>query len=173
MKKLLLFLVCLILLISNVSGVLTVSSNNISDTSISWNWNSGYNITKLSIDGYNVILYDNQTNSFDLTGLNPNEKHTIKIYSISDSGENTASTRNTKTVNTLADFVFAYIWWMIAACLLVAAVAYKSSMIGIISAISCLIGMVKGIQDQSFIVFFLYVVTFICAYVITENIREG
>lgn len=150
----------------------TVYVNNITSTSISWDigYLGSVRATGAMLDGVEIEGINLQYNiTYLASGLEPNSTHEFCIY------KDLINCDTEKTLPAPLDlysFIFAYIWWIIAVILLVFAVQTKSSMLGFISAISCLIGMITGIQDHSFIVFMLYVVTFICAYVITESIRE-
>ena len=91
-KKTIIVLFCLVLLVLPVSALLNISVNSQTKNSISWDWSNNYSLTALSIDGYQVPLFDKNSSRFDLTGLNPNEKHSIKIYMGVDNITNTTTT---------------------------------------------------------------------------------
>lgn len=169
--------VCILILsffIHPVGATIPINVTSLGQTYITWGW-SQQALTSISVDGNTISTVNLNTNTYTLSKLNPSEVHTIQIYTLTDNGFNQTQTlpANTDSMQLLSAFILTYLWWIIAAILLVFAATSKNSMLGMISAISCLIGMIKGIADHTFLVFLLYIITFICAYWITESNLEG
>ncbi len=84
--------VALALLAIPVSATIPITVPDSSQSYITWSWPAGMGITNESIDGVTVCGFDPYATSFTLSGLNPNEQHTIVLYNATDSGTNTTST---------------------------------------------------------------------------------
>jgi hypothetical protein len=78
-------------------GVINITANSTTDTSILWEWNAGLIGVNISVDGIGVCNFNNKDNSFILSGLNPKEYHEIYVYTASDSGMKTTQTTSTGT----------------------------------------------------------------------------
>lgn len=152
-----------------------LSAQNITDNSISWYYFDDDVLTKASIDAEYIQNFDTNSTIYTANDLNPSSLHTFCVYSVDDNNcmSTTTLPKSADNIQSFVGFLLQYIWWILGVVILVFAVGYKSSMLGFISAILTLIGLVKGITDKSFIIFMLYLVTFICAYVITESLKEG
>jgi hypothetical protein len=93
MKQLLiLLLVFAMLAIPAASATIDVNPVNIGSTNIKWSWDAAAGVTNISVDGYQVCYFDSNSHMFILSGLNPNETHTINVYSATDNGTNTTTT---------------------------------------------------------------------------------
>jgi hypothetical protein len=91
-SKLFLLTIALILLVSAASATINITVASTGSTFIQWDWNTGLTMTNVTIDGYNVCNFDQHGHTFILSGLNPNETHSIAVYTATDSGTNTAMT---------------------------------------------------------------------------------
>lgn len=124
MKKFaLIALVMSMFFISAVSATIPIAVQNSSQNYITWSWPPGMDLTNESIDGLTVCGFDQYATSFTLSGLNPNEQHTIVIYNATDSGTNTAMTGSdtsvyaqiTGTVNTWVYLILIIVLFVIGA----------------------------------------------------------
>jgi hypothetical protein len=91
MKKLIFIFIYLCLLVVPISATINITSN-VTQNSIDWSWNSGLTLTKLSVDGNTIPTFDNTTNEYISSNLNPNTKHTLNIYTSGDNGSGIATT---------------------------------------------------------------------------------
>lgn len=144
MKKLIIILLLSIVLLSSVvSAVIPITEDNKTSTYIKWSWAAGTTLVNLSVDGYRVVLADYNDNKFILSDLNPNEVHTLKIYTASDSGTYTSTTLPDVGDATLA-IIFGYIFFIAAIIAIiigrwipvVAWIGCGLSIIGIVNMIS-------------------------------------
>jgi hypothetical protein len=110
-KKLILLGVMLALLISPASAAISVTANQITTSSITWQWDSALIITSMYIDGYRVTEFNPVGGGiFILSGLNPSEQHNIIITTAGDSGSNiTRTLSQTLALNTDTS-TDIYIW---------------------------------------------------------------
>lgn len=112
-KKFLLLGLLLVLICPLTTAALIISESNITSTSIRWEWDSTITLTNLSVDGYRVVLADYNQNNFVLSGLQANERHTIKIYSGIENG--TLSSTTSKAPQDVAtEILFGYIFFIAA-----------------------------------------------------------
>jgi len=166
----------LLFFIYPVSAIIDVNASNVGTTYIEWTWVNGITLTKIDVDGQIITGGDLDNNYFILSNLKPNEIHQIEIDTPTDSGTNQTETLPLIPIQTnqeiLMGFFLSYIWWIMAVVVLAYAAQSHSVIMGYISAILSLIGMVKGISDQSFLVYMLYVVTFLSTYWVTEINRR-
>lgn len=165
MKKFILILICIAILVLPCNAILNVSVESISQTGISWNWSKDYTLTNLSVDGYQVVLFDKSANRFDLSDLNAGEKHSIKIYTFTDSGNNTTTTLpdNTK-VN--IDLYILFLLGLI--CIIVGVIA--EPLIGFGAFIFAVIGITTSINN-SFIMGILFCILLIASIFVVFNKR--
>lgn len=127
MIKKVLFLISILFLITSVNGLMNISINKTTENSISWNWSEDYKLTDISIDGYKVMLFDYNSSRFDLTGLNPNERHSIKIYMGIDNVTNVTTT----TINQTKYNIDMYILFLLGLiCLIIGAFVEKIISLG-------------------------------------------
>lgn len=92
--------IAMIFLVSPANAVINITTTNSTD-GITWSWNPDIKIERMSINGIMNPNWDNQSSQYRLNN-NAIEKnsgyYTIKIYSASDSGENTSYIPPTETV---------------------------------------------------------------------------
>lgn len=173
MKKYFILVVFIFLLIGLSSANLNIDYVNITSTSLIWGWNETP-IQSISIDGMNVYNLDIYSRNFTLSGLNPDEYHTIKIYQTSiynvTNTSKTASYALSKSGSeSVYDFIFSYIW-LIAAVICIAIAAYsKNKYIAYLAVLVGFIGFLKGISDKSFFGYFLNLMVIIVAYFASER----
>lgn len=127
MIKKVLFLISILFLIASVNGLMNISVNKTTENSISWSWSEGYKLTDISIDGYKVALFDYNSSRFDLTGLNPNERHSIKIYMGVDNVTNITTTTTNQTKYNI-DMYILFLLGLI--CLIIGALIEKIISLG-------------------------------------------
>jgi hypothetical protein len=97
-RKILIFgLIALLLLIPAASATINITVASTGSTFIQWDWNTGLTMTNVTVDGYNVCNFDQHGHTFILSGLNPNETHSISVYTATDFGTNTAMTTGETT----------------------------------------------------------------------------
>lgn len=93
MKKLFLLLILMGMIFGSIAAAaIPVTVDSKGTTFIQWSWTTGDPLTNISIDGYEVCSFDHNAANFILSGLNPNETHSIAVYTASDSGSNTTTT---------------------------------------------------------------------------------
>lgn len=160
MMKKILFLIGILLLISSVSGLMNISVNKTTENSISWNWSPQYKLTDISIDGYKVILFDYNASRFDLTDLNPDEQHSIKIYMGVDNVTNITITK----VNETKFNIDMYILFLLGlVCLIIGALIEKIISLG--GVIFGSIGILTAL-DNSFTMGILFALLIIASFFI-------
>jgi len=138
MKILTLFI--LLFLILPVSAAISVSPISKGQTYIEWNWSG--TVANISIDGLLVCNTDISGGRFVLSGLEPNETHSIKVQSTTDSGTNTTNTLPSLADTTLQIF-FSYIFFIAAIiCILI---GVRIPFVAFIGAGLCIIGVVNTI----------------------------
>lgn len=110
MKRLLIILAGLFLMVSPAMAVISITANQTTTSSITWQWSAGLTITSMYIDGYRVTEFNPTGGTFILTGLNPGEQHNIVVSTAGDSGSNiTRTLAQTSTLNTDTS-TDIYIW---------------------------------------------------------------
>lgn len=62
------------------------------DTYIQWQWDSGYNLTHILIDGIEICGYETTDNVSIRSNLAPDSLHSINVSTDTDSGNATART---------------------------------------------------------------------------------
>jgi len=165
MKKIILVLICIALLVLPCSAMLNVTVESVSQSGISWNWSKDYTLTNLSIDGYQVILFDKTANRFDLTGLNAGEKHSIKIYTSGDNGNNTATTLP-NNINNNIDLYILFLLGLV--CIIIGVIA--EPIIGFGAFIFGVIGLTTSLNN-SFIMGSLFSLLIIASIFVVFNKR--
>jgi hypothetical protein len=129
MKNIFKILITLFLIISTVSALIPITATDKGDTYIKWEWNQN-DIINISVDGFNVCNFDNQSSVFILTGLYQNETHNLKIYNNSDYGEISATTTKSSE-SSLIDTLLYYKWFLLALTLLIIGLSIDSPIVGI------------------------------------------
>lgn len=86
------------LAITPASATITITPVNVTSSSIMWSW-SPVTVQNLSIDGVFVCNINPASTNFILSGLGPNEPHTINIITAGDSGSNTTTTAGDTNTN--------------------------------------------------------------------------
>jgi hypothetical protein len=109
-QKLILLVVMLAVLVTPALAVINVTANQITSSSITWVWDTGLNITYMSIDGYQVTQHNPTGGSFILTGLDPGEWHNIVVSNGTDSGNNTAKTLSQASSLNTSNSTDIYLW---------------------------------------------------------------
>ena len=90
---LLLVIAATIMLILPATGTninVTVASKG--DTYIQWQWDAGYDLTHILIDGTEICGYETTDNSLIRSGLAPDSLHTINVSTSTDAGDASART---------------------------------------------------------------------------------
>jgi hypothetical protein len=90
--KLLLLLLLLLAIVNPAMAVLQVNATTIGTTYIEWTWSPGIDLVDMYIDGNVMCGYETTNNTYLLTGLKPNELHSITILNATDSGSNSTRT---------------------------------------------------------------------------------
>jgi len=165
MKKIILVLICIALLVLPCSAMLNVTVESVSQTGISWNWSKDYALTNLSVDGYQVLLFDKTANRLDLTGLNAGEKHSIKIYTSTDNGNNTATT-SPDNINNNIDLYILFLLGLV--CIIIGVIA--EPIIGFGAFIFGVIGLTTSLNN-SFIMGSLFSLLIIASIFVVFNKR--
>ena len=112
----------------------------------------------MSIDGYQVILADKLSNNFILSQLNPNETHTIIIYTLTDSGTNTARTLNATPTNQENAIGLILPWILFIFAVIFCGIGlYGVPFASLIGSVIALIGLVNNTTNGSFIIDILYI----------------
>ena len=83
---------CLLLTICPSLAIITVTPVDVGQTYIEWQWAPGMTATSILIDGISKCGYDMDANTYLITGLNPDELHTITVITDTDTGTNTTNT---------------------------------------------------------------------------------
>jgi len=89
MKNTILFLAILTLLLLPAAATdinVTVAAKG--DTFIEWQWDSGYDLTHILIDGTEICGYETTDNTIIRTGFEPNSPHTINVTDDVNYGNN-------------------------------------------------------------------------------------
>lgn len=94
MNKILLIFITILLLsfIPPASAVINVNATSVGTTYIEWSWDNGLNLTDIFIDGSVICGYETTNSSIIYTDLNPNELHSITVYTSTDAGSNSTFT---------------------------------------------------------------------------------
>jgi hypothetical protein len=95
MKRCLLLLVmaAMLLLVLPVAAVdINVTVATKGDTYIQWQWDAGYDLTHILIDGIEICGYETTNNSIIRSDLAPDSLHTINVSTSTDAGDATART---------------------------------------------------------------------------------
>ena len=94
MNKLLLLCIIVVLFsfIQPVSAVINVNATSVGTTYIEWTWDNGLNLTDIFIDGSVICGYETTNSSIIYSDLNPNELHSITVYTSTDAGSNSTFT---------------------------------------------------------------------------------
>jgi hypothetical protein len=99
------------LLIVPAAATITITPTDVTTSSIMWSW-SPTTVQNLSIDGIFVCNFNPTATDFVLSGLGPNEPHTITIITAGDSGSNTTTTLgNTNTEQSTDLLTLLTTWW--------------------------------------------------------------
>lgn len=67
---------------------INVTVADIGQTYINWQWDAGYNLTHILIDGVEICGYETTNNSIIRSGLEPNSLHSINVTNGSSYGDN-------------------------------------------------------------------------------------
>lgn len=111
-KKILFLMAVLLLLIAiPASATIEITPSSVTTSSIMWTWDP-ITVQNLSIDGVFVCNFNPAGTDFVLSGLGPNEPHTITIITAGDSGSNTTTTLpNTNTEQSTGFLTLLTTWW--------------------------------------------------------------
>ena len=101
MRSLFFIVTILIALISPVSALIPFAIQDVGQTYILWNWTTAEETVDIYIDGNLMCGYETNNTWFLLTGLKPDELHTIDVITATDSGSN-----STKTLASTANGTF-------------------------------------------------------------------
>jgi hypothetical protein len=168
-KKLIIFIM-LIALCSIVSGgnITSLSVYQVTDKSITWNFNDTSGIKSISVDSININNFDNKSQLYTLDGITALSYHGLCVYANDgDSqclyGKTTGTQDNT---NNLTGWIFQYIWLIFAIILLSYAMISKNQALGYISMIPAAIGLIAIVNTHqgSFLLYMLHVVVLIGGY---------
>jgi hypothetical protein len=115
----LIILLIIFLIIPLSSAEITVTPVIVNSSFIVWQWDSHITLTSLSIDGYTINNADKISGEFILSDIPANEQHTIRIYSVDDSGFNTTTTLPSNSViDKTLNVLFGYLFFIIAIVLI-------------------------------------------------------
>jgi len=84
----LILLVIFLILVAPATAFINVSSWNVGETFITWEWDHGLNVTDIYVDGIKMCGYESTMPSFDIMGLQPCELHNVTIFTDNDTGTN-------------------------------------------------------------------------------------
>jgi hypothetical protein len=168
MKLNFLFVILIILSgICIVDGAINVTAIQVNQSVIVWQWNTGLNVTALSIDGYTINNADKTSNQFILSDLLPNEKHTIKIYTDIESESNSATTLSSSQSN-IYDIIYQYMFLIIGIILIFVGIYTKRKEPYLIAGLAAFIGL--GIIGENLVGKIIYIIFIIvCWYASFEG----
>lgn len=150
---------------------LNVTPYNIGNSYIDWKWDGNNPITNISLDG-NVVASNEFwiSNEYIASNLKPNSLHYLQVYTTSSSGFNETSTLPSATdyVQLLTQFIYQYVWLIIALVLLVNASKSKNKLLGLLAGFIALVGLAEGVATQNFIVYMIYIIVFACGWLIMD-----
>lgn len=153
-KKLFLIFIIFLFCTAIVSADINITPVEITSSSVRWEWNAGYNITEIVIDGNNYPLENNtKIKTRSIIEQLPNTKHSIEIYTLDgDSGENiTYTLPDNAPITAILNFIVS---WMI--CLIVPliiciiAIYMRLPFLGYIAVIFSGIGILTNLQSGFF-----------------------
>lgn len=169
-------LLCIFLIatfIPSSSAIVNVSVKEKGTTYVYWEWNTGIYLTELNIDGLPVYTENSSVTKYILSPVLPNSTHFINVKTATDTGynETTSLPEPLSSTEKLTGFLFGLIYLLITIVILI--VAARIPILGFVAAIFCLIGIIKGLMDSSFLLFLVYIVAFISCFVITyERVKD-
>jgi hypothetical protein len=170
-KKLLVVLVILLFIfVIPTSALINVTAITKTSSEIVWTWNTGLNITSVSVDGSQVALIDKNSSTFILSGLKPLETHIIMVYSLSDVGINTTNTTAGIPTNQENFFgtILPYLLFILGAFFCVIGF-YGVPLISLIGSVIGLFGLVNNSTNGSFIIDVLYVILMIAGIILVKG----
>ena len=166
MKKLFILLIGICLLISLSSALSNVTPVNVGSTFIQWVWDGS--ATNVSIDGLIVCDADLSNNTFVLSGLFPNETHTIILHNgFIENESNTTTTlpKETTSADLVWDFFYKYIALITGAVLIIASAVTKNNTPAFIAGFMAFLGLI--IVGNDLIGQVMYILLIICAWYVT------
>lgn len=86
MKHLLLALVCTLVVSPCLAADINVTVATKGTTFIEWQWDAGYDLTHILIDGIEICGYETTNNSIIRSDLQPDSLHSINVSTLADSG---------------------------------------------------------------------------------------
>jgi hypothetical protein len=92
MIKKLLTIIILLALCSPVCAAINITPVSVGSSYIVWQWDSGYDLSDMYIDGNLMCGYETTDNTYAITGLKPSEIHTIKLFYGGDNETNSTYT---------------------------------------------------------------------------------
>ena len=142
-KKILFVLLAIALLVAMpASAIINVTVNATGPAFIQWNWNTGLNVTSVSVDGWLVYQFDHTSSTFVLSGLDASSTNTIIVNSNNDTGTSTATTQ-VSLYTELVSTIYTHVWFLLALVCL----AYGIARIGIFNLISCFFSVIGLSQN--------------------------
>ncbi len=150
---------------------LNVTPYSTGSTFIDWKWDTGVSVTNISLDGN--IVASNQvytSNEYIASNLKPSSTHYLEVYTNSDSGYNKTSTQlaSIDYVQLLAQFIYQYIWLIVALILLKSAAESKNKLLGMLAGFIALVGIGEGVVTQDFTVYMIYIIVFACGWLMMD-----
>lgn len=125
---------------------------------INWYWNISQNITSLSVDSHLIPDFDNTTNNYFLSDLEPNTPHAIKINSINDSACNITYTsgKTATSADNLTDTINKYLIFLLGViCIIIGAFIPP---VGLSAALFGVLGWITPANDMIMILLYLILV---------------
>lgn len=167
MKRLLISLIALIFLINIVSGTINLNVNSTGKNYIEWEWTiQNETLNQISIDGVNVCNYNNQSNNFILSDLNPKEIHIITLVGSSSIAINKTSTLDDiKSVDIIADYFVKYLILFFTIALMI--IGMRVPLVAIISFLFALSGLVIALTQGDFLLDMIYSICLIGALLVS------
>lgn len=138
--KLLLALIALAVLMVPVSADITVTPASVTSSSILWTWPAA-TLTNLSIDGMYVCGFNPTSNQFILSGLDPNEPHTITVITAGDTGSNTTTTLPNENTEKSTSIMAIFSTWGYLIVILICCVVGMMRKLGIVLIVAMVISL--------------------------------
>ena len=149
-------------LVPYANAEIIVAPINVTETSITWQWDESANVSSISINGLLIENFDNKSNSYQWSCAPYGCHGTINVYSDNDRGNNTTSTLPiipTSSEN-FWNWVMSYI--LVIASIACAIISLKINVIGWIGVIFGLLGILTQLTEGSVIMTIIYLAA-ICA----------
>lgn len=100
MRLIAILILSLFLLVAPIMAVnINVTVASVGETFIEWQWDSGYDLTHILIDGIEICGYETTDHSIIRNGFDPNSLHSINVTDDTNYGGNETYTNMSTTTN--------------------------------------------------------------------------